>query len=192
MFLKKQDRQGVRTAAELDRRYNVKKVEGVANDSLKAATEASATAEESRQTASSASQSASEAKAGLEGKVGKTENDFVVEMINKATTVLKLTLNRLVVDSDNFKLKEDGSVEITGEVTAEGGKIGDWHLGKPATLATHYQGTALYSETYESGVGQTTVYLTPEKLYIENRSGLEVAIDSASWADIVRVVNNNK
>lgn len=186
--MKKQDRQGARTVAELSRRYNVKKsfekAMGVANDSL-------ATASSAQVTASTANQAAAEAKTGLGEKVGKEENDYVVEMINKATTVLKLTLNRLVVESDNFKLLDDGSVEISGTVTAQEGKIGDWHLGKPSALAGYYEGTALFSETYLRGNGEElTVYMTPEKLYVGKRSGLEVTIDSASWADIVRVVNN--
>ena len=119
MFLKKQDRQGVRTAAELDRRYNVKKVEGVANDSLKVASEASATAEESRQAASMASQGVEEAKAeaaeakeGLNGKVGNTEYDTVVDMINKSTAIVKLLANRLVIESKNFSIKENGEVIV--------------------------------------------------------------------------------
>lgn len=185
--MKKQDRQGARTVAELNRRYNVKKsfekAMGVANDSIAVASSAQATA-------STANQAASEAQSGLGDKVGRTENDYVVEMINAATTVLKLTLNRLIVESDNFKLLEDGSVEISGTVTAQEGKIGDWHLGKPSALSGYYAGTALYSDTYTENSEEVTVYMTPERLYVGKRSGLDVTMDSASWADIVRVVNN--
>lgn len=152
--MNKQDRQGARTPADLERRHKFEK--------------------------------------NFAERVKREENDFVVEMINKATTVLKLTLNRLVVDSDNFKLREDGSVEVSGTITAREGKIGSWNVGSPESLVSHYSGIALYSEEYTENGEEVTVYLTPERLFIGKRSGLEVTMDSASWADIVRVVNANK
>ena len=105
MFLKKQDRQGVRTAADLDRRYNIRKVEGAANSSLKSA-EAAKTAADEAKTA------ADEAKGGLSDKVGKKDYDTVVEMINNSTALVKLLANRLVIESDNFSLSENGEVAI--------------------------------------------------------------------------------
>lgn len=106
MFLKKQDRQGVRTAADLDRRYNIKKVEGVASDSLKVAISANTAAEESKKVASSAQTEVSD-------KVSKTDNSQVVKMVNEATE--KITLkNRLILNSDKFGMDEDGSIHASG------------------------------------------------------------------------------
>lgn len=98
--MRKQDRQGARTVAELNRRYNVKK--GV-SQAMGAATEA-------EKSAKVASQAASEAQQGLTDKVGKQDYDTVVDMINNATALVRLIANRLVIDSDNFTLTETGSV----------------------------------------------------------------------------------
>ena len=174
--MSKQDRQGARTPADLERRYKFGERDA---EMMQAVTAAEKAVNESNDIINKQ----------LPDKVGREENDYVVEMINKATTVLKLTLNRLVVDSDNFKLLEDGSVEVSGTVTAQEGKIGDWHLGAPSELSEYYAGTALYSDTYTENSEELTVYMTPEKLYVGKRSGLEVSMDSVSWADIVRVVN---
>lgn len=49
----------------------------------------------------------------VNSKVGKDDNDQVVSMINESTEVVTFKANRLVIDSDNFKLAEDGSITIT-------------------------------------------------------------------------------
>ena len=161
--MSKQDRQGARTVAELNRRYDVKKAMGVANDSLAAA--------------SKANSSAAEAQRGLADKVDKTDDSQVVAMVNRAEDTL--------FRGENFSVTKDGTL------ICKAGKIGDWNLGKPSALAEYYDGTTLYSDTYlQEGGEEVTVYLTPEKLYVEKRKDLEVTMDYASWADIVRKVNN--
>lgn len=47
-------------------------------------------------------------------KVGRDENDQIVSMINASADVITLNSNRLVVNSDNFKLSREGNVEATG------------------------------------------------------------------------------
>lgn len=161
--MSKQDRQGARTVEQLNRRYDVKQAMGVANNAQKAATVAHTTAYETQK--------------GLSDKVDKTDDAQVVAMVNRAEDT--------IFRGENFSVTKDGTL------ICKAGKIGDWNLGKPSALAEYYDGTALYSDTYlqESGE-EVTVYLTPEKLYVGRRSGLEVTMDYASWADIVRKVNN--
>lgn len=108
--MSKQDRQGARTVAELDRRYNVKKAMGVANDSLKLAGDSQKLAKEANNEVGK--------------KLGKDDNDQIVEMINKADKILKLLANRLIIESDNFTLSEKGSV-VARDITIQNGKDDD-------------------------------------------------------------------
>jgi hypothetical protein len=100
--MRKQDKQGARTVAELNRRYNVKK--GV-SQAMGAATEA-------ERSAKVASQAASEAQQGLTDKVGKKDYDTVVEMLNKSNAIVKLLANRIVIESNNFSITEEGEVTV--------------------------------------------------------------------------------
>lgn len=66
-------------------------------------------------------------KASLELKVNK---DTLISEINASADVITLTGNRFIVDSDNFKLTEDGTVtannvNLTGTFTANSGLIDD-------------------------------------------------------------------
>lgn len=66
-------------------------------------------------------------KASLELKVNK---DTLISEINASADVITLTGNRFIVDSDNFKLTEDGTVtannvNLTGTFTANSGMIDD-------------------------------------------------------------------
>lgn len=62
--------------------------------------------------------------ANLELKVDKNDNDQVVSMINASADEIKLKSNRLIIDSTNFKLNDQGNI------TATGGTIGGFTLGK--------------------------------------------------------------
>lgn len=57
---------------------------------------------------------ADDVSAELELKVSKDDNDQVVSMINASADVITLNSNRLVVNSDNFKLTKEGDVTATG------------------------------------------------------------------------------
>lgn len=161
--MSKQDRQGARTVEQLNRRYDVKQAMGVANNAQKAATVAHTTAYETQK--------------GLSDKVDKTDDAQVVAMLNRAEDT--------IVKGENFSVTKDGTV------IAKAGRIGDWNIGKPSDLAEYYDGTVLYSDTFLSESSEEiTVYLTPEKLYVGRRTGLEVTLDYVPWADIVRKVNN--
>lgn len=73
-----------------------------------------------------------EINASLEPKIDK---DDLISEINASADVINLTGNRFVVDSDNFKLTEDGTVtannvNLTGTINADSGKIGDFAISK--------------------------------------------------------------
>jgi hypothetical protein len=70
-------------------------------------------AKESHQMASEAQQKAADSVKGLEDKVDKKDDAQIVEMINRATKIIHLIGKRLKVETDNFKLSEDGKVEMS-------------------------------------------------------------------------------
>ena len=53
-------------------------------------------------------------KVQLDDKVGKTENDYVVDMVNDSSNSVNLTGNRLVIGSDKFGMDEDGTIHASG------------------------------------------------------------------------------
>lgn len=108
--MSKQDRQGARTVAELDRRYNVKKAMGVANDSLKASSKAETMAQQ--------------ASANVGDKIGKNDDTQIITMINRANEIIRLLANRLVIESTNFTLSAEGSV-VARDITIQNGKDED-------------------------------------------------------------------
>ena len=114
--MSKQDRQGARTVAELDRRYNVKKAMGVATDSL-------ATSQQAKSNAEQANAVAKEASKSVGDKIGKNDNSQIVKMLNEALETVILA-NRLVVNSENFTLSAEGSV-VARDITIQNGKDED-------------------------------------------------------------------
>lgn len=119
----------------------------------------------------------------------------IIYQINNSQEKVRLGRNRLTMQSDNCTIAEDGTMSTVNttltSVKALSGKIGDWYLDKPTQMQQFYAGTVLYSGAFSAADGtQTTVYLTPEKVYIGIRDSLgNVTMDSASWADIVRIVH---
>lgn len=139
--------------------------------------------------------------------LSKTNEDGTVGLLDPATSVVeyinnspdqakvRFGRNKMSMESDNCTIAEDGTMSTVNttlvSVKAQSGKIGDWHLDKPTQMSAYYDGTVLYSDTYSAEDGtETTVYLTPEKVYVGTRDSLgNATMDSASWADIVRIVN---
>lgn len=85
--------------------------------------------------------SISDISAELALKVAKDDNDQIVSMLNASADEIALTGNRLVVDSDYFKLSEDGTLiatnaNLSGSVTATDGSIGDWTINAAGISAT--------------------------------------------------------
>mgnify|MGYP007111659115 CR=1 FL=1 len=118
--MSKQDRQGARTPADIERRYNVKRVEGAANSSLSAASSAkiaadgaSANASSAQNTASAALIFANEAKTEANKKVDKTDDAQIITMINRAEEIIHLIGKRLKIEAENFTLTETGKVTMS-------------------------------------------------------------------------------
>lgn len=114
--MNKQDLQGSRTPADLERKYNWGKsfseVMGALIDVQRHVEESDALIE-----------------AELSLKIGRDENDQIVSMLNASANIINIKSNRLKIDSDYFKLAVDGTItatnaNITGKVTANAGKIG--------------------------------------------------------------------
>lgn len=62
-------------------------------------------------------------KADLSLKVDKDDNDQIISMINASADIIRLDSNRLIINSSNFILTEDG------DITAISGTIGGFTLG---------------------------------------------------------------
>lgn len=97
---------------------------------------------------------ADDVSAELELKVSKDDNDQVVSMINASADVITLNSNRLVVNSDNFKLDEEGKVTVSGDIRS--GTDDDWLYTKldalGLSLYDHSTLIAYYSSTVDGGV----------------------------------------
>lgn len=63
--------------------------------------------------------------ASLELKLGRDENDQVVSMINASADQITLSGNRLIVNSNNFKLDGDGRVSIIDSLNFTATSLGD-------------------------------------------------------------------
>ena len=114
----RQDRQGARTPAELERKYKFKKNISKAIN----------TAEEAKKVATSVS----ETDKGLELKVESLEKDVAAKLEmtvqrdenGNLVSELHIGAGKMTVDTDNFKLNEDGTIEahnavLSGSVTAQ-------------------------------------------------------------------------
>lgn len=101
----KQDRQGARTPADLERKYNFDQsfaeIMGVALDAQK-----------------SVEDSQKKIDAELSLKLGRDDNDQIVAMLNASANVISIKSNRLEIQSDHFTLTKDGYI------TAAAGNIG--------------------------------------------------------------------
>lgn len=100
----KQDRQGARTPADLERKYAFEKsfaeIMGVALDAQKHVEESEALV-----------------KAELSLKLGRDENDQIVSMLNASANVITIKGDRVTISSTHFDLDKDGTIKATaGEI----------------------------------------------------------------------------
>ena len=105
--MSKQDRQGVRTPADVERKYNL--------GGIKNASEYASAAQRAANDAKAAAEAAQKNAADVSDKVSKTDDEQIIAMINRATGAVTLLGNRLVVDSDNFKLPSEGAAYFKSE-----------------------------------------------------------------------------
>lgn len=134
----KQDRQGARTLADLERKYNFGRsfaeVIGIATDARNATAEldkklakeiadvrkeitqtdsgliAKVEAEYTKKT--TFAEFANIVSAQLEMKIGEDDSGKLISMINASADIINLNSNRLVIDSDYFKLSYNGVASI--------------------------------------------------------------------------------
>ena len=190
---KKQDRQGARTPADVERRLSGPFAE--MEQSIK--------------------QMDSQIKAELSLKLSRDESGKIIAMINASADEIAIKGNRLTIESSNFELTQDGTVkanagEIGGcsivdgvlqiknanigeqltadKINAENmdikkATIGGWHLGKTKIYLSNnaedfVETYALYSEemmtTKRDNNGNEKpysyrVYLTAEGVYVDGR-----------------------
>ena len=129
--MSKQDRQGVRTINDLERKYYFDRafaeVMGVANDAQKAADNAR----------DAANKYANDIKGELKLVVKKDENEQIVSMLNASANVIKLKGNRVSIESDNFTLTEDG------KITAKKGTFDNCEIKETCTIMGTLRGSTL-------------------------------------------------
>lgn len=85
--------------------------------------------------------------AALQLKVGTTDNDQIVSMLNASAEVINIKSNRLAIESTNFTLT------TAGKITAKSGQIGGWNFGTAglySNVATH--GVGLWNALKSSSV----------------------------------------
>lgn len=194
--MSKQDRQGARTVAELNRRYDVKKAEGIANDARKAAKAA-------EQTAQGIDTDVEYVKAELALKLGVDKNGNLIGRVH-------ISGNQLTVATDNFKLDADGNVEIRGVITAIEGAFGNAHITSEGRLPNDvgYEGfyigeegednttffgksnSEVYTAVLGLGVGSKTtvpgVILSNHGMQIESEN--KATVYEITWDELRKVV----
>lgn len=127
-------------------------------------------------------------KAELELKVSTDDNDQIISMINASADVITLNSNRLVINSTNFILTEEG------DITATSGTIGGFALGTntfTANLVSPYEYTQ-EDLTRVRGIIQGTITPTYEdyEKYDLERNGSITTFDSFQITKYVNGVSD--
>lgn len=190
--MSKQDRQGARTVAELNRRYDVKKAMGVANNAQKTAVAA-------EQTAKSIDKDV-EAKIAL--KLGTDKNGNLIGKVH-------IGANQLTIATDNFTIDADGNVQITGVIKAIEGVFGNAHItSEGSAFGVNYKGffigeegddnttffgksdNATYTAILGLGVGSKTtvpgVLLSNHGMQIESEN--KASVYEITWDELRKAV----
>ncbi len=121
MRMNKQDRQGVRTPAALDRRYDLGAVKKQSNTAKEQSDKALKVASEMNETSGGLSLKVEALDKEINGEGGvKAQLDLKVETDADGNLQSRVHVsgNKFTVDTDNFKLNEDGTVTITGKITS--------------------------------------------------------------------------
>lgn len=121
---------------------------------------------------------ANEINSVVSNKVGKNE---VVSTINQSAEAIRLTAGKLIFDSNNFKLKENG------EIIATGGKIGGFNLSEN-------QFSTNINDTYKFDVTDINTVLAYSLGYISLPSEMISLYDAdnnntINLLDVVRLIN---
>ncbi len=158
--MSRQDRQAARTPADLERRYNFgRSFAELRNIALDAQTHVYTLEETVKKWSQSVGSSLEGVYAKLEMKIDYDENDQIVSMLNASADVITLNANRLVVNSDNFSLTENGTI------TAKLGVLGGWIIGA--------DGLSKETTTFEDNVVITnTTKILPDTILCKEYKGI--------------------
>ncbi|MBQ9700696.1 MAG: hypothetical protein IJV71_08770, partial [Lachnospiraceae bacterium] len=93
----------------------------------------------------------------------KVDEDKLISIINAAADVIRLTSNRLVIDSTYFSLDENGRAELAG------GKVGNWEIGEAlSSTAEAYVAPGEYERArVEQKILGTATLSTAENTYYD-------------------------
>ena len=112
-MIPKQDRHGARTPADLERKYQFEKRYA---EAAKLAETVNKNSGDSQQAIEQLSKQYANLSAELGMKLGVDKDGNVVSTINGVATIIKFLANSISIQSDNFKLSENGSV-VMGDAT---------------------------------------------------------------------------
>lgn len=155
----KQDRIHPRTAVDLQRKYGrkVANTAVVAEDAAKEATQAAASAESAAKAAAEATKDLTELEAKLELTLKVNENGEVISEINGVANVIKFLANCISIQSDKFKLAEDGTVEINGGSICIDTKNGRIKIGESFENLSIETDTGFYGSGCSLGITPNTI-----------------------------------
>ena len=130
--------------------------------------------------------------ANLELKIDKDDNDQIISMINASADRITLSAGRLVINSGNFKLDENGNVKCTngefqGNITLiAGNDISIQAENNMKTMSLDYTGLAFYD--YNNNVTDTITRTNfSNKLF-----GTSVLIKDNSYFAIEKDIGNTR
>ena len=131
--------------------------------------------------------------ANLELKVDKNDNDQIISMINASADRITLSAGRLVINSGNFKLDENGNVKCTngefqGNITLRtGNDISIQAENNRKTMSLDFNGLAFYD--YNNNVADSIT-----RTYIPNKKqdGTSVLIFDNSYFEIDKDIGNTR
>ena len=129
--------------------------------------------------------------ANLELKIDKDDNDQIISMINASADRITLSAGRLVINSGNFKLDENGNVKCTngefqGNITLrEGNDISIQTDDNMKSMSLDYSGLVFYDSN-----NNITAEIT--RSYISNKDGASVYIQGNSYFSIEKYIGNTK
>lgn len=130
--------------------------------------------------------------AELSLKLDKDDNDQVVSMINASADIIRLNSNRIIIDSTNFSLSEDGNIR------AVSGDVGGFTLGETSFIAdmiSHRVETYTYTQNDINrmlNIINGNIYPTQEDLekYDFDNSGQITTIDTIICGQIINNITN--
>lgn len=97
----------------------------------------------------------SDLSASISLKIDKDDDGQIISMINESADVITLNSNRLVINSTNFNLDQNGNVSMEGKVIATSGKISHFNITDDGLEWEDY-GTKIWANTIKTGFIYTT------------------------------------